>query len=374
MTGLQPWLRGSPAGRIGLRALAVTVVMIVLSAVFAAGAASAAAGSRYRGPADRPDAGMHRDVLDPGRGGTGPLAVGARPSLEPHERLGHGHQLQDLRGRPGTGAAGLRHRRDRESGVDRGGAPRPGQARDLLHRGRGGGQLPGRIRHRTMRQFKAAGVLGAPMSGYSENYLNINSPATVAIVEQIIHDQCDAKGFDAVEPDIDDSWYDTTGFTISMANEEAYLATLSGYAHSLGLSLGAQGRRPSRCPRRFGHLHRRSHRRPHRRLGPDRTELPVRDGPRHLPRLRRRRPGAVRGRVRGRPDQARRLLPDRQPRQHQHDLVRHAPRRQGPRDLPLSTRRRRPAPLTPRRRPFRSAAANAVRAASTAFMAAGNPP
>ena len=86
--------------------------------------------------------------------------------------------------------------------------------------------------------FAAAGVLGAKMPGYSEKYLNINSPATVSIVESIIHDQCAAKGFDAVEPDIDDSWYDSTGFTITMANEEAYLSTLSKYAHSLGLAWG----------------------------------------------------------------------------------------------------------------------------------------
>jgi len=87
-------------------------------------------------------------------------------------------------------------------------------------------------------EYSAAGVLGAKMPGYPEKYLNINSPATVSIVESIIHDQCAAKGFDAVEPDIDDEWYDSTGFTITMANEEAYLATLSKYAHSLGLAWG----------------------------------------------------------------------------------------------------------------------------------------
>ncbi len=87
-------------------------------------------------------------------------------------------------------------------------------------------------------QFSAAGVLGAKMPGYNEHYLNIASPATVAIVESIIHDQCAAKGFDAVEPDIDDSWYDTTGFGTTMAQSEAYLHTLSTYAHSLGLGWG----------------------------------------------------------------------------------------------------------------------------------------
>ena len=46
------------------------------------------------------------------------------------------------------------------------------------------------------------------MPGYPEYYLNINSPATVSIVESMIQQQCAAKGFDAVEPDIDDSYTD----------------------------------------------------------------------------------------------------------------------------------------------------------------------
>jgi hypothetical protein len=87
-------------------------------------------------------------------------------------------------------------------------------------------------------QLTAAGVVGNAMPGYPEYYLNINSAATVAVVESMIRDQCAAKGFDAVEPDIDDSWYDSTGFSISAANEEAYLGTLSSYAHSLGLGWG----------------------------------------------------------------------------------------------------------------------------------------
>jgi hypothetical protein len=87
-------------------------------------------------------------------------------------------------------------------------------------------------------QFTAAGVVGNVMPGYPEYYLNITAPATVSIVKSIIRDQCAAKGFDAVEPDIDDSWYNNTGFSISAANEEAYLGALSSYAHALGLGWG----------------------------------------------------------------------------------------------------------------------------------------
>jgi hypothetical protein len=60
-------------------------------------------------------------------------------------------------------------------------------------------------------QLKAAGDLGAKMAGYPEYYLNVNSASTVSIVESMIHQQCAAKGFDAVEPDIGDSYTDNNG-------------------------------------------------------------------------------------------------------------------------------------------------------------------
>jgi hypothetical protein len=87
-------------------------------------------------------------------------------------------------------------------------------------------------------QLKAAGDLGAKMSGYSEYYLNINSPSTVSIIESMIKQQCAAKGFDAVEPDIGDSYTDHTGFGITEVQNAAYDNTLGAYAHSLGLAWG----------------------------------------------------------------------------------------------------------------------------------------
>jgi hypothetical protein len=85
-------------------------------------------------------------------------------------------------------------------------------------------------------ELSKAGDLGKKMPGYPEKYLKIGNASTSTIIEQIIHDQCAAKGFDAVEPDIDDEWYDGVGVT--MAQEEGYLRTLSTYAHALGLSWG----------------------------------------------------------------------------------------------------------------------------------------
>jgi len=87
-------------------------------------------------------------------------------------------------------------------------------------------------------QLKAAGDLGAKMAGYPEYYLNVNSPSTVSIIESMIRQQCAAKGFNAVEPDIGDSYTDNNGFGITEVQNAACDNTLGTYAHSLGLAWG----------------------------------------------------------------------------------------------------------------------------------------
>ncbi len=87
-------------------------------------------------------------------------------------------------------------------------------------------------------QLKAAGDLGDQLSGYPEYFLNIASPTTLSIIESMIDQQCAAKGFDAVETDLDETYSGsdgTTGFTETKATEEQYMTTLANYMHSLGL-------------------------------------------------------------------------------------------------------------------------------------------
>jgi hypothetical protein len=48
---------------------------------------------------------------------------------------------------------------------------------------------------------------------------------------------CAEKGFDAVEPDIDDSYTDDTGFPLSQADEISFDTTIANYAHHLGLAI-----------------------------------------------------------------------------------------------------------------------------------------
>ena len=79
-------------------------------------------------------------------------------------------------------------------------------------------------------------VLGRVMPGYpAERYLDIRSTAVLSIIKARIA-MCARKGFDAIEPDIDDSYTDKTGFPITRAINIAYDIKLAHYAHHLGLA------------------------------------------------------------------------------------------------------------------------------------------
>jgi hypothetical protein len=80
--------------------------------------------------------------------------------------------------------------------------------------------------------------MGKGVPGYPERYLNINKASTMTIIKAMIRQQCAAKGFDAVEPDIDDSYTDETGFKITEAQNIKYDKALAAYAHGLGLAWG----------------------------------------------------------------------------------------------------------------------------------------
>ncbi len=85
-------------------------------------------------------------------------------------------------------------------------------------------------------QLKAAGDLGSKQQGYPEYYLNINASSTLSIIEAMISQQCQTKGFDAVETDNDETWQDSTGFSITEANDETYMTSIANYIHSLGMA------------------------------------------------------------------------------------------------------------------------------------------
>ena len=89
-------------------------------------------------------------------------------------------------------------------------------------------------------QLQAAGVFGNKLSGIPRViFLNINSPVTVSIIESMIQTQCADKGFDGVETDLDETYSGSdgpSGFTLTKADEEAYMTTLANYMHAHGLA------------------------------------------------------------------------------------------------------------------------------------------
>jgi hypothetical protein len=80
-------------------------------------------------------------------------------------------------------------------------------------------------------------VLGRAMAGYpDERYVDIRSPAVFEIVRDRI-EMCAEKGFDAVEPDIDDSYTESTGFPLTLEDNLAFNVRVARLAHSLGMAI-----------------------------------------------------------------------------------------------------------------------------------------
>lgn len=90
-------------------------------------------------------------------------------------------------------------------------------------------------------RFPAA-VLGRQMPGYpEERYLDIRRIDILGPIMKARLDQCRAKGFDGVEPDIDDSYFegpDATGFPLAYGDQVAYTRFIARAAHERGLSIG----------------------------------------------------------------------------------------------------------------------------------------
>lgn len=85
------------------------------------------------------------------------------------------------------------------------------------------------------RQFPAR-ALGKGVPSYpQERYLDLRDAAAARVIENRIA-MCAAKGFDAVETDIDESYATDTGFPLTRATEESYMRRLAGYMHALGLA------------------------------------------------------------------------------------------------------------------------------------------
>jgi hypothetical protein len=87
-------------------------------------------------------------------------------------------------------------------------------------------------------QFPPA-VLGSDYAGWpGEKWLDIRRIDLLGPIMQARLDQCQAKGFDAVEPDNIDGYANDTGFPLTYLDQLTYNVWLANEAHRRGLSIG----------------------------------------------------------------------------------------------------------------------------------------
>jgi hypothetical protein len=79
--------------------------------------------------------------------------------------------------------------------------------------------------------------LGSDNGWPGEKWLNITDPAIRPIMAARFQQQCQQKGFDAVEPDNMDGYENSTGFSISASQQAAYDEWVAQEAHSLGMAV-----------------------------------------------------------------------------------------------------------------------------------------
>lgn len=87
-------------------------------------------------------------------------------------------------------------------------------------------------------RFPAA-ILGKDYQGWpGEKWLDIRQIDVLGPIMEARLDQCQAKGFDGVEPDNLDGYANRTGFALTYQDQLAYNRWLAAQAHERGLSVG----------------------------------------------------------------------------------------------------------------------------------------
>jgi hypothetical protein len=91
----------------------------------------------------------------------------------------------------------------------------------------------------------SSAILGSTVSGYSnERYADIRqwsddpgpTGLTLGKILTARFQLCQAEGFDAVETDLDDTYTESTGFPLTMANEVTFMTEMASVIHGLGMA------------------------------------------------------------------------------------------------------------------------------------------
>jgi hypothetical protein len=84
-----------------------------------------------------------------------------------------------------------------------------------------------------------AGVLGRVMNGYpDEKFVDIRQIGVLTPIMSARFDRAKAKGCQGIEPDLDDSYTENTGFPLTMQDQITYNRAMIDLVHARGMSMG----------------------------------------------------------------------------------------------------------------------------------------
>lgn len=88
-------------------------------------------------------------------------------------------------------------------------------------------------------QFPAS-VIGKKIDGFSDKWTDIRSSAVKTIVDKRIQ-MCATKGFDAVEPDLEDGYTNNTGFPLTASDQINFNTWVANTVHGYGMGVLLKG-------------------------------------------------------------------------------------------------------------------------------------
>ncbi len=83
-------------------------------------------------------------------------------------------------------------------------------------------------------------IIGAKIDGFSDKWTDIRSPLLRPIVEARIQ-MCAQKGFDAVEPDLEDGYSNNSGFPLTANDQIVFNTWVAQTVHNYGMSVLLKG-------------------------------------------------------------------------------------------------------------------------------------
>ena len=83
-------------------------------------------------------------------------------------------------------------------------------------------------------------IIGKGIDGFSDKWTDIRSPLLKPLIAARIQ-MCASKGFDAVEPDLEDGYTNNTGFALTAADQIAFNTWVAATVHAAGMSVLLKG-------------------------------------------------------------------------------------------------------------------------------------